>query len=506
MKQIFHLTFTLLSFLLFQTALTSNSTTFPRNHSIYHHKRTNSDINYINNNFDIFYLGTENYYIEFNTSLFTNTGDSTFTLLSNDNTTSNVLITSVPNNEHTFKFNNTLYTIDLNTLGIDKDNETIKFAFKATTYSITDESKWFLFVIAPNTSSNTSNTSSYPFIDEDKHFEYKLWKSNSLITLKSFSTFITQQFLYEFSTTISICLICAGVIIGISGSYHTLFTFGMFFCCFIYIIAEEALVLSNNPIQEIQFGTLLVAASLILGFALGAFTSTKLIQFHPALYGSAITFIVIELFIIFFDVYNPIAYAIVTPLLMIIVFIAVKFLLYKQFLLRQLMVLSSCFVGSYLIISGVSYTVGGLCNFKVFGLNGMKEYNSNGAKGKLLYGVLLLVLLVVLFIGQNMYLENVESEVCPVKQPSKDLEGKTVLISLNKHNVFGEEPSVRLSHGPNNDVSEVILHNDNKTFELGGSNINEEDKEDDNQNDDDIDERGIEEEEDGDDGNNEYDS
>ena len=495
MKHIFLLTFTLLTFLLFQSTLTTNSTTFPRNHSIYHHKRTNSDINYINNNFDIFYLGTENYYIEFNTPLFTNTGDSTFTLLSNDNTTSNVTITS--DLSDTFTFNNKQYTIDLNTLGIDKDNETIKIAFKV----ITDE--WFLFIIAPNVSSNIS---SYPFIDEDKHFEYKLWKSNTQITLKSFSTFITQQFLYEFSTTISICLICAGVIIGIGGSYHTLFTLGMSFCCFIYIIVEEALVLSNNPIQEIQFGTLLVAASLILGFALGAFTSTKLIQFHPALYGSAITFIVIELFIIFFGIYNSIAYAIVTLLLMIIVFIAVKFLLYKQFLLRMLMVLSSCFVGSYLIISGVSYTVGGLCNFKVFGLNGMKDYNSNSAKGKLLYGVLLLVLLVVLFIGQNMYLENVESEVCPVKQPSKDLEGKTVLISLNKHNVFGEEPSVRLSHGPNNDVSEVILHNDNKTFELGGSNINEEDKEDDNQNDDDIDERGIEEEEDGDDGNNEYDS
>ena len=500
MKHIFHLTFTLLTFLLFQSALTSNSTAFPRNHSIYQHKRTNSDINYINNNFDIFYLGTENYYIELHTPLFTKTGNSTFTLVSNDNTTSNVTITS--NNDHTVTFNNKVYTIDLNKLGIDKDNETIKIAFKAT-ITLTDENKWFLFIIAPNISSNIS---SYPFIDEDKHFEYKLWKSNSLITLKSFSTFITQQFLYEFSTTISICLICAGIIIGIGGSYHTLFTLGMFFCCFIYIIAEEALVLSNNPIQEIQFGTLLVAASLILGFALGAFTSTKLIQFHPALYGSAITFIVIELFIIFFDIYYPIAYAIVTLLLMIIVFIAVKFLLYKQFWLRLLMVLSSCFVGSYFIISGVSYTVGGLCNFKVFGLNGMSNYNSNGAKGKLLYGVLLLVLLVVLFIGQNMYLENVESEVCPVKQPSKDIEGKTVLISLNKHNVFGEEPSVRLSHGPNNDISEVILHNDNKTFEMGGSNINEEDKEDDNQNDDDIDERGIEEEEDGDDGNNEYDS
>ena len=502
MKQIFHLTFTLLTFLSFQSALTSNSTTFPRNHSIYHHKRTNSDINYINTNFDIFYLGTENYYIEFNTPLFTNTGDSTFTLVSNDNTTSNVNIKLTSSyNKHKFTFDDKgEYEIELNTLGIDKDNETIKIAFHA---QLINENKWFLLVLAPNISSNIS---SYPFIDEDKHFDYKLWKSNSLITLKSFSTFITQQFLYEFSTTISICLIFAGVIIGIGGSYHTLFTLAMFFCCFIYIIVEEALVLSNNPIQEIQFGTLLVAASLILGFALGAFTSTKLIQFHPALYGSAITFIVIELFIIFFNVYNPIAYAIVTLLLMIIVFIAVKFLLYKQFLLRMLMVLSSCFVGSYLIISGVSYIVGGLCNFKVFGLNGMKNYNSNAAKGKLLYGVLLLVLLVVLFIGQNLYLENVESEVCPVKQPSKDLEGKTVLISLNKHNVFGEEPSVRLSHGPNNDVSEVILHNDNKTFELGGSNINEEDKEDDNQNDDDIDERGIEEEEDGDDGNNEYDS
>jgi hypothetical protein len=75
--------------------------------------------------------------------------------------------------------------------------------------------------------------------------------------------------------------------------------------------------------------------------------------------------------------------------------------------------------------------------------------------------------------------------------------------------VFGEEPSVRLSHGPNNDVSETILHNANKTFELVDSNvgnINEEDKEEENQNDEDVDERGIEEEEDGDDGNNEYDS
>lgn len=490
----FLLTFTLLTF------FPSQSTIYPRKHSIYQHKRTNSDINYINNNFKTFYLGTENYYIQFNTPLFTD--NSTFTLLNTAITpsTTTYLITSVSgssNNERKFKFNDMEYTIDLHTLGINKDNNTIRIAFNA--YATTSQSEWFLFVITPNASYSTN---------EDALFNYTLRKTDSITTTTAFSTFITQQFLYEFSNTISICLICAGVIIGIGGSYHTLFTLGMFFCCIIYLIIEEAVVLTNNPIQEIQFGTFLVVASLILGFALGVFSSNNLVQFHPALYGSAITFVVVELFIIFFDIYNAVAYAIVTLILMILAFITVKFLLVKQFWLRQLMVLSSCFVGSYLIMSGVSYTVGGLCNFKVFGLNGMDGFNSNVAKGKLLYGILLLVLLVVMFIGQNMYLENVESEVCPVKQAPKDVEGKTVLISLNKHTVFGEDPSVRISHGPNNDVSDVILHNENKTFELMDSNvgnINEEDKEEDNQNDEEVDEGGIEEEEDGD-GDNEYDS
>ena len=505
MKHVFLLTFALLTFLPLQISSNVCSTSNIRKHSIYHRKRTNSDLNYINKDKNTFYLGTENYYIEFDASLFGD--DSTFTTLprNDSNSTGNIdyTIKSAPsnNNEHTFSITREnkveTYTINLHTLGISKDNDIIKIAFNAipnSSDSSSSNSKWFLLLVAPPNVIAPTNE------EDNTYFDYVLQRKDPIISTTRFSTFITQQFLYEFSKTISICLICAGVIIGVGGSYHTLFTLGTFFCCMIYLIIEEAVILTNNPIQEIQFGTFLVVASLILGFALGVFSSNNLVPFHPALYGSAITFVLAELFVIFFDMYNPVGYVVTVLVLMILAFVAVKFLLVKQFWLRHVMVLSSCFVGSYLVMSGVAYTVGGLCNFKALSLEGMDGFNSNGAKGKLLYGVLLVVLLVLTFIGQNMYLENVESEVCPVKT-GKDAGAGTVLVSLNKQTVFGEDPSVRLSHGPNHDVSEAILHNQNKTFELMDSRVDNNDDEN-NQIDEDMDERGIEEE----DGDNEYDS
>lgn len=346
-----------------------------------------------------FYSGDKIYFFNADEPTFSNLSitEQSEKIIINNNDTCTVSLTSLAINDTFFTFNLSCIN-ENNTMEYDLKNKKVNFIYKSQNYS-------------------------YNYT-QNEQFSYQIF---------------TMQFFLESTrgvfSIIKFMVLFSGLYVSFYGYCNNFTVSTLFIQYFLFILVEEIYenVFKTTVIDNEIIGMFLFIFSLIIGGALGILFNLKFPKSLPFIYTFSAVFCVSKI-LIYLLPYQSLAknyYTYLFSSIVLAVMISIAVLYSSPRVKKNSFLLTSSVIGAYLIICGVSYTVGGIIFIKI--RNNFDEGqlpSDDKIKYLIIYFSFLIISVIFQFFQQTF--DTSKSKLDAEKEEFKKMNSNDTSNSINK--------------------------------------------------------------------------